>query len=65
MHRTLVLPAVAIVALLSACVQQGDLASGAVGAGIGCLAGEVIEDGKCAEGAVLGGAAGVATNRIR
>jgi hypothetical protein len=53
-----------LIATLGACVQDGDLTSGAIGAGIGCVAGEVLADGRCVEGAVLGTGAGVATNRV-
>lgn len=44
---------------LAACDEiDSDLERAAVGAAIGCVAGEVIVDGHCVEGAVIGGAAG-------
>ena len=45
---------------LAACDEiDSDLERAAVGAAVGCVAGEVLVDGKCVEGAVIGGAAGV------
>ena len=44
---------------LSACDEiDTDLERAAVGAAAGCIAGEVLVDGRCVEGAVIGGAAG-------
>ena len=39
-----------------------DLERAIVGAAIGCAAGEVLVDGKCVEGAIIGGAAGVVSD---
>ncbi|MGB3407839.1 MAG: hypothetical protein WBA67_10125 [Jannaschia sp.] len=64
MYRKFIVPAAVVVTLLSGCVQDGDIERGAIGAGIGCLAGEVLRDGACVEGAVLGGGAGVLSNRL-
>ena len=48
---------------LTACDEvNSDLERAAVGAAIGCVAGEVLVNGKCVEGAVVGGAVGVVTN---
>ncbi len=48
---------------LSACDEiDSDLERAAVGAAIGCAAGEVLVNGRCLEGAVVGGAAGAITN---
>jgi hypothetical protein len=58
------LAGIGLMAVLGACVQEGDVASGAGGAALGCIAGEVLADGRCVEGAVLGGGAGVAANRL-
>lgn len=49
----------AAVAGLSACDEiNTDLERAAVGAAAGCIAGEVLVDGRCVEGAVIGGAGG-------
>ena len=43
----------------SACDElDSDLDRAAVGAAIGCAAGEILVDGKCVEGAIIGGATG-------
>ena len=48
---------------LAACDEiNSDLERAAVGAAIGCVAGEVLVDGRCVEGAVIGGAAGALSN---
>jgi hypothetical protein len=48
---------------LAACDEiNTDLERAAVGAAIGCAAGEVLVDGKCVEGAIIGGAAGALSN---
>lgn len=63
MRRYLTLTAVASIMGLSAC---GDVDSGlqraAIGGAIGCAAGEVLADGRCVEGAVVGAGVGVITN---
>ncbi|WP_139212252.1 hypothetical protein [Jannaschia pohangensis] len=64
MHRKFILPALFVVGALSGCVTQGDLVRGGVGAGLGCVAGEIIEDGRCVEGAVVGGGAAVIGGRL-
>lgn len=48
---------------VAACDEfDSDLERAAIGAAVGCLAGEVLVNGRCVEGAVVGGAAGVITN---
>ena len=48
---------------LSACSSNSsDLERAVVGAAIGCAAGEVLVDGRCVEGAVIGAGVGVLTN---
>lgn len=48
---------------LAACDHvNSDLERGAVGAAIGCAVGEVFVNGKCVEGAIIGGAAGVVSD---
>ena len=50
---------------LAACDRlDNDLERAAVGAAIGCAAGEVFLDGKCVEGAIVGGAAGVVSDDL-
>jgi hypothetical protein len=46
---------------LSACVGNSTLDRAVVGAAIGCAAGEVLVDGKCVEGAIVGAGIGVVT----
>lgn len=55
----------AAIAGLSACDEiNSDLERAAVGAAIGCVAGEVLVDGHCVEGAVIGGAAGAISDDL-
>lgn len=50
---------------LAACDEiDSDLERAAVGAAIGCAAGEVLVDGKCVEGAIIGGAVGAISDDI-
>ncbi|CUH75889.1 hypothetical protein [Tropicibacter naphthalenivorans] len=45
------------------CVRpDSDLESALVGAAIGCAAGEVLVEGRCVEGAIVGAGVGVLTN---
>jgi hypothetical protein len=59
MKKSLALVALAAVMGLSAC--NSTLERGLVGAAIGCVAGEVLVNGRCVEGAVVGGGVGVLT----
>ena len=52
-----------LILVVPACNTQGDLTRGAIGAGVGCAVGELV-DGKCVEGAVIGGVGGVVANDI-
>ena len=48
---------------LGACNEvDSDLERAVVGGAIGCAAGEVLLDGRCVEGAVVGAGVGVLTN---
>lgn len=48
---------------LTACVKpESDLERAVVGAAIGCAAGEVLVEGRCVEGAIVGAGVGVLTN---
>ena len=49
--------------LLFACDEiDSDLERAAVGAAIGCAAGQVLVNGRCIEGAIVGAGVGVLTN---
>jgi hypothetical protein len=48
---------------LAACNTEGDLTRGLIGAGAGCIAGELIDD-ACGTGAAIGGIGGVVANDI-
>lgn len=55
----------AAVTAIAACDEiDSDLERAAVGAAIGCAAGEVLVDGRCVEGAIIGGAAGALSDDI-
>lgn len=55
----------AAVAAIAACDElDSDLERAAVGAAIGCAAGEILVDGRCIEGAIIGGAAGAIADDI-
>lgn len=63
MRRVLATTAIISGLVLSAC---GDIDNGVeravIGGAIGCAAGEVLADGRCVEGAVVGAGVGVITN---
>ena len=50
--------ALAAAAFLAGCMGTSDADRAVIGAVIGCAAGEIIDDGKCATGAGIGAAAG-------
>ena len=52
-----------LIGLLAACNTQNDLRNGAIGAGVGCAVGQVVDD-ACLEGAAIGGVGGVLANDI-
>ena len=62
MHRILV--ALGLTAALAACQQGSDFERAAVGAVIGCAAGEILEDGNCIPGAAIGAAGGALADDI-
>ncbi len=69
MHRKFIIPALVLIAGLSACQQGGgdynrgnDLQRAAIGGVIGCAIGEIIDDGKCVTGAAIGAAGGALSN---
>jgi hypothetical protein len=64
MQKTFALLAIAATFGLSACSQGTDLERALVGAGAGCLAGEIIDDGECLVGAAIGGAAGALADDV-
>lgn len=63
MRKFFILAAVGSIVGLSACDEiDSDLERAIAGAAIGCAAGEVLADGRCVEGAVIGAGVGVITN---
>ncbi len=64
MQTKLSLLAVVAILGLSACSQGTDLERALIGAGAGCLAGELIDDGECLVGAAVGGAAGALADDV-
>jgi hypothetical protein len=64
MQKNIALLAFAALVGLSACSQGTDLERALVGAGAGCLAGEIIDDGECLVGAAIGGAAGALADDV-
>ena len=63
MRTFLTLIAVVPIVGLTACnAVDSDLERAIVGGAIGCAAGEVLADGRCVEGAVVGAGVGVLTN---
>jgi len=60
MKKLMPLAAIALIMGLSAC--NSTLERAVVGAAIGCVAGEVLVDGRCVEGAVVGGTVGAVTS---
>ena len=55
----------AATSVLAACDEvDSDLERAAVGAAIGCAAGEILVDGKCVEGAIVGGAVGALSDDL-
>jgi len=61
MRRLFTLGAVAMTVTLAAC-GDSNVERAVVGGAIGCAAGEVLADGRCVEGAVVGAGVGVLTN---
>ena len=63
MSRFTTITLVASALSLGACDGvDSDLERAVVGGAIGCAAGEVLADGRCVEGAVVGAGVGVLTN---
>lgn len=61
MRKILTFTAVASILGLAACGDNG-VERAVVGGAIGCAAGEVLANGRCVEGAVVGAGVGVLTN---
>ncbi|WP_299153100.1 hypothetical protein [uncultured Tateyamaria sp.] len=61
MRKFFTITAVIATTGLAAC-GDNNLQRAAVGGAIGCAAGEVIANGRCVEGAVVGAGVGVLTN---
>ncbi len=49
---------------LSGCLATPDLQNAAMGAALGCVAGEIIANGQCVTGAALGAAGGALANDL-
>ncbi|MEN8838826.1 MAG: YMGG-like glycine zipper-containing protein [Celeribacter marinus] len=47
---------------LTGCMENQDMQRAIVGAGLGCVAGEIISNGKCVTGAAIGAAGGALLN---
>lgn len=62
MQIKFIVPALALVAGLSACNAGTDLERAAIGGVIGCAVGEIIDDGKCIAGGAIGAAGGALAN---
>ena len=63
MRRLALLTPLLFVTALAACDEvNSDLERAVVGGAIGCAAGQVLVNGRCAEGAVIGAGVGVVTN---
>lgn len=62
MQIKFIVPALALVAGLSACNAGTDLERAAIGGAIGCAVGEIIDDGKCIAGGAIGAAGGALAN---
>lgn len=63
MSRLFAFAVLGVTLALSACDEvNSDLERAVVGAAIGCAAGEVLVDGRCVEGAIVGAGVGVVTN---
>ncbi|MEX0310502.1 MAG: hypothetical protein AB3N17_09665 [Tateyamaria sp.] len=61
MRKIFAITVIASVFGLAACGDDG-VQRAVVGGAIGCAAGEVLADGRCVEGAVVGAGVGVLTN---
>lgn len=61
MRKLLFLTAIVSTTALAACGDDG-VQRAVVGGAIGCAAGEVLANGRCVEGAVVGAGVGVLTN---
>jgi hypothetical protein len=63
MRRIFTLTALASILGVAACGEaNSNLERAIVGGAVGCAAGEVLADGRCVEGAVIGAGVGVLTN---
>ena len=63
MHRIFIVAILASTVSLSACNEvDSGLERAVIGAAIGCAAGQILVDGRCVEGAIVGAGVGVLTN---
>ncbi|WP_417249976.1 hypothetical protein [Celeribacter sp.] len=64
MRKSIIAVSFLAATVLSGCLESQDMQNAAIGAGIGCIAGEIIRDGKCVDGAVVGGLGGALYNDL-
>jgi hypothetical protein len=64
MRKLSLILATVAVAGVAGCVTTPDMRNAAVGAVIGCVAGEIIQNGQCVTGAAIGGLGGALANDI-
>ena len=64
MQKTKSFILIAAILGLAACSQGTDLERAAIGGAAGCLVGEIIDDGECLTGAVVGAAGGALADDI-
>ena len=61
-HVTLIFAALSSLGLAACSGDDSRLERAVVGAAIGCAAGQVLVDGRCVEGAIVGAGVGVLTD---
>ncbi|MEM9425844.1 MAG: hypothetical protein AAGA06_03995 [Pseudomonadota bacterium] len=64
MQKKISFLAVAAMLGLTACSEGTDLERALVGAGAGCIAADLIEEGECLTGAAVGGVAGALADDV-
>lgn len=62
MRKSILAIALVATSALAGCFQTVDQQNAAIGAVGGCVVGEIVRDGKCVEGALLGGLGGALFN---
>ncbi|WP_417257805.1 YMGG-like glycine zipper-containing protein [Celeribacter sp.] len=62
MRKTILAFSLLSATALAGCMENQDVQRAVVGAGLGCVAGEIIQNGKCVTGAAIGAAGGALLN---